>query len=156
MQDKYFSLTLTTLLKMLGGHLQQLSKTSLGYFKAPNCYDLSKELLNSYEKLGCNMSVKFHFFCRHINYFPENLEAMIEEQGESFHQNIKISEGVSRLGLGLETCLKTRFLESRSRRSRLSLGFEGFRSRFRALRLETLHRLFFMKFCKKEFLKKRF
>jgi len=35
-----------------------------------------------------------------------------------------------------------------------SLGLEGFRSRSRALRLETLHRLFFMKFCKKEFLKK--
>jgi len=38
-------------------------------------------------------------------------------------------------------------------RSRLGLGLEGFRSRSRALRLETLHRLFFMKFCK-EFLKK--
>jgi len=37
---------------------------------------------------------------------------------------------------------------------RSRLGLEGFRSR--ALRLETLHRLFFMKFCKKEFLKKRF
>jgi len=65
--------------------------------------------------------------------------------------NKLISDGVSRLGLGLET----RFLESRSRwpqvssRSRL----EGFRSP--ALRLETLHRLVFMTFCKK-FLKKRF
>jgi len=37
---------------------------------------------------------------------------------------------------------------------RSRLGFEGFRSRSRALRLETLHKLFFMKFCKKEFLKK--
>jgi len=37
---------------------------------------------------------------------------------------------------------------------RSRLGLEGFRSR--ALRLETLYRLFFMKFCEKEFLKKRF
>ena len=51
------------------------------------------------------------------------------------------SDGVSRLGLGLEG------LRSR-------LGLEEFRSRSRALRLETLHRLFFMKFCKKEFLQK--
>jgi len=36
---------------------------------------------------------------------------------------------------------------------RSCLGLEGFRSRSRALRLETLHRIFFMKFCK-EFLKK--
>jgi len=57
-------------------------------------------------------------------------------------------DGVSRLGLGLETRLETRFLKSRSRRSQVS-------SRSRALRLETLHRLLFMKFCK-EFLKKRF
>jgi len=44
----------------------------------------------------------------------------------------------------------------------LGLGLEGLRSRHglegsrsRALRLETLHRLFFMKFWKKEFLKKK-
>ena len=37
---------------------------------------------------------------------------------------------------------------------RSRLGLEGFRSRSRALLLESLHRLFFMKFCKKEFLKK--
>jgi len=29
MQDKYFALTVITLVKMLGGHLQQLSKISL-------------------------------------------------------------------------------------------------------------------------------
>ena len=61
-----------------------------------------------------------------------------------------VSDGVSRLGLGLETRLETRFLESWSGRSHL--GLEGFRSR--ALRSETLHRIFLLKFCKKEFLKK--
>ena len=53
---------------------------------------------------------------------------------------------MSRPGLGLETCPETRFLGSRSRRSQVS-----FLSR--TLRLDSLHRLFFMKFCK-EFLKK--
>jgi len=33
MQDKYFSLTLTTLLKLLGGHLQQLLKTPVDISK---------------------------------------------------------------------------------------------------------------------------
>ena len=37
-----------------------------------------------------------------------------------------------------------------------SLGLDGFRSRSRALSLETLHRLFFVKFCKKEVLKNVF
>ena len=50
---------------------------------------------------------------------------------------VSFSRRVSRpifwsLGLGLEGL-----------RSRLGLGLEGFRSRSRALRLETLHRLFF-------------
>ena len=62
----------------------------LGYFKAPNYYDLSKQLLNSYEQLGCNMSVKVHFLHSHVNYFPENL---IEEQGGSF-QDIKTIEKI--------------------------------------------------------------
>jgi len=35
------------------------------------------------------MSVKVHFLHSHVNYFPENLEPMFEEQGESFHQDIK-------------------------------------------------------------------
>ena len=38
------------------------------------------------------MSVKVHFLHSHVNYFPGNLEAMIEEQGESFHQDIKTME----------------------------------------------------------------
>ena len=38
------------------------------------------------------MSVKVHFFHSHLDYFPENLEAMSEEQGERFHQDIKTVE----------------------------------------------------------------
>ena len=67
------------------------------------------------------------------------------------------SDGVSRLGLGLETRRVSRpvFWSLGLEGLRSRLGLEGFRSRSRAHRLETLHRLFFMKFCK-EFLKKWF
>jgi len=40
------------------------------------------------------MSVKVHFLHSHVNYFPENVEAMIEEQGESFHQDIKTTKNI--------------------------------------------------------------
>jgi len=40
------------------------------------------------------MSVKVHFFHSHVNYFPENVEVMIEEQGESYHQDIKTIEEI--------------------------------------------------------------
>jgi len=51
-----------------------------------------KTALNFYEQLGCNMSVKVYFLHTHVNYFPENMKATIEEQGESFHQDIKTME----------------------------------------------------------------
>jgi len=56
------------------------------------------------------------------------------------------------------TCLETRFLKSRSRRSQVSSRSRRISvsvSKDFGLGLETLHRLFFMKFCK-EFLKKWF
>ena len=39
--------------------------------------------------MGCNMSIKLHFLNSHIDYFPENLGAVSEEQGERFHQDLK-------------------------------------------------------------------
>ena len=36
------------------------------------------------------MSVKVHFLYSHLDYFPENLGAFSEEQGERFHQDIKV------------------------------------------------------------------
>ena len=50
------------------------------------------ELLVSLQELGCNMIVKVHFLHSHLDYFPENLGAMIKEQGKRFHQNLKTME----------------------------------------------------------------
>ena len=38
------------------------------------------------------MSFKVHFLQNHLEYFPENLGALNEGQGERFHQDIKIME----------------------------------------------------------------
>jgi hypothetical protein len=35
------------------------------------------------------MSLKFHFLHFHLDYFPENLGDLSEEQGERFHQDVK-------------------------------------------------------------------
>ena len=50
------------------------------------------ELLVSLQELGCNMIVKVHFLHSHLDYFPENLGAMIKEQGKCFYQNLKTME----------------------------------------------------------------
>ena len=38
------------------------------------------------------MSIKVHFLDNHLERFPENLGDFSEEQGERFHQDIKVME----------------------------------------------------------------
>jgi hypothetical protein len=46
-------------------------------------------MLDKFKLLGCNMSLKLHFLASHLDYFPPNLGAVSEEQGERFHQDLK-------------------------------------------------------------------
>jgi hypothetical protein len=46
----------------------------LGNNKAETYKELVENLLLSYQKLGCNMSLKMHFLHSHVDYFPENCE----------------------------------------------------------------------------------
>lgn len=64
----------------------------LGNHKAENYAHLVSDMLNSFRDLGCNMSVKVHYLHSHLDSFPENLGDLDEEQGERFHQDIKIME----------------------------------------------------------------
>ena len=38
------------------------------------------------------MSIKIHYLFSHLDRFPENLWELSEEQGERFHQDIKVME----------------------------------------------------------------
>ena len=63
----------------------QVLSNFFGNTKSLNYKELVENLLCAFQKLGCNMNVKVHFIHSHLNYFPENLGAMTEEQGECFH-----------------------------------------------------------------------
>jgi hypothetical protein len=64
----------------------------LGNRRADNYKDLVEELLSSYQKLGCNMSVKIHFLSSHLDFFPENCGSVSDNHGECFHQDIATME----------------------------------------------------------------
>ncbi|MGR0202217.1 hypothetical protein, partial [Klebsiella pneumoniae] len=64
----------------------------LGNNKDPNYRILVERLLKTFRNLGCLMSVKVHFLHSHIDYFPQSLGDYSEEQGERFHQDIKVME----------------------------------------------------------------
>jgi len=66
---------MTTLEKNVCRSLTAVVENFLGNFKVLNYHDLLKQLINSYEQLGCNMSVQVHCLHSHVNYFSENLEA---------------------------------------------------------------------------------
>ena len=61
----------------------------LGNYKDPDSKSIVNHLLANYKELGCNMSLKLHFLNSHLDYFPDNLGALSEEQGERFHQDIR-------------------------------------------------------------------
>ena len=63
-----------------------------GNRKAENYEDLVKELLTRMQEMQCSMSIKLHFLKSHLDYFPENLGDISEEQGERFHQDIRVME----------------------------------------------------------------
>jgi len=45
-------------------------------------------LVQSHKAMGCNTSLKRHFWDGHLDFFPENLGAVSDEHGERFHQEI--------------------------------------------------------------------
>ena len=49
-------------------------------------------LIESYKKLGCRMSLKLHFLHSHLDFFRDNLGNVSEEHGERFHQDIQVME----------------------------------------------------------------
>lgn len=67
-------------------------KGFLGNYKADNYEQLVNNMLDNFNHLGCNMSIKLHYLHSHLDRFPENLGDFSEEQGERFHQDIKTME----------------------------------------------------------------
>ena len=64
----------------------------VGNKKADSCIELVQELLLSLQDLGCRMSIKMHYLHSHLSEFPANLGDVSEEQGEHFHQDVKVME----------------------------------------------------------------
>ena len=91
-KDKDFIQTMTSIEKDSWTAFSKVISNFFGNFKADNYESLVENLLLNFEKLGANMSVKMHFLKSHLDYFPDNLGAFSEEQGERFHQDIKTME----------------------------------------------------------------
>ncbi|GFV59717.1 uncharacterized protein TNCV_1907881 [Trichonephila clavipes] len=64
----------------------------LGKKRSDDHVELVESMLSNLKELGCNMSIKIHFLHSHLDRFPQNLGDFSEEQGERFHQDLRIME----------------------------------------------------------------
>jgi len=71
---------------------EKFLKGFLGNFKAANFRELVQNMVDSYEQLGCNMSLKMHLLFSHLYLFPLNCGGVSDEHGERFHQDISAME----------------------------------------------------------------
>jgi len=92
MRDLDFNAALSPLELQCWVSFKSLCSGFLGKTKAENYKTLVDNLLNSYEKHGCNMSLKMHFLHIHLDFFPPNLGDVSDEHGEKFHQTIASME----------------------------------------------------------------
>ena len=87
--------TVTTMTVVEAGAWKAFSKVVhnfLGNKRADNYIELMEELLLSLQDLGCRMSIKVHNLHSHLSEFSANLGDVSEEQGERFHQDVKVME----------------------------------------------------------------
>ena len=64
----------------------------LGNNKAENYSEVVNGMFLAFRDLECNMSIKLHFLNSHLDQFPDDQGVVSDEQGERFHQDLKIME----------------------------------------------------------------
>ena len=71
---------------------KKVTRKFLGNKKDPKYKSIVKKMVENFKNMGCLMNLKLHFLDSHLDYFPENLGAFSEEQGERFHQDLQVIE----------------------------------------------------------------
>jgi hypothetical protein len=74
------------------GSLIGLERSGLGKLKVGLFSDGTQTLPNAYKEMECCMSLEVHFLPSFLDFFPENLSDVSDEEGEHFHQDIKSTE----------------------------------------------------------------
>ena len=92
MQDRQLEEDLSETERNAWLSFKRICKGFLGIHKAANYQDVVLDLLTLYKVMGCNMSLKIHFLESLLDFFPENLGKVSNENGERFHQDVMAME----------------------------------------------------------------
>ena len=91
-QDQAFTSHMTAVESAAWCSYVSVVQEFLGNTKASNYQYLVDMMLRNFQALGSRMSIKLHYLFSHLDYFPENLGDVSEEQIERFHQDINMME----------------------------------------------------------------
>ena len=92
MKDSSFRQTMSPIELESWDNFVSVSKLFLGNARDENYSTLVKNMIDSFGRLGCNMSIKLHFLADHLELFPPNCGDVSDEQGERFHQDLRVFE----------------------------------------------------------------
>jgi hypothetical protein len=135
MKDQMFETTMNKIEKKAWVSFKSVVENFLGNTKTADYEMIVQRMLNYFQTLGCNMSLKVHFLYSHLDYFPNNLGDFSEEQGERFHQDIKEMErryqGRYDIHMMADYCWSLKRDESSNyKRMSMTRDFENKRARF--------------------------
>ena len=88
MKSDTFKTKLDTVEKRAWESYIALCDNFLGNNRSADYVAVVNNFLPAYNDMGCNMSIKIHFLHSHLNFFPDNLGQLSDEQGERFHQEM--------------------------------------------------------------------
>ena len=90
MKDPHFTSSMNDLEKDAWNSFVAVVNNFLENKKSENYKDIVETVLTHFHRLGSNMSIKLHFINSHLDGFPVNVGNVSDEQGERFHQDLKI------------------------------------------------------------------
>ena len=109
--------------------LKSVITNFLGNHRNAEYEEVIEELLKSFCQLEARMSVKMHCLQSHLDYFPENCGDLSEEQGELFHQDIRVMEELYQGRWDMNSladycwCLKRNVVAAQHRRESVKMPF---------------------------------
>lgn len=92
MKDTNFVKVMTVPESMAWESFVVVIENFLGNHKTSNYEEVVQNMMANFHTLGANMSIKLHYLYNHLDKFPDNLGDYSEEQGERFHQDLKVME----------------------------------------------------------------
>jgi hypothetical protein len=89
LMDDSFNDTMIEIEEDAWNTFKEVVKKFLGNIKDHLYKEIVRNIFENFKLLDCNMILKLYLLASHLDYFPPNLGAVSEEQGERFHQDLK-------------------------------------------------------------------